>query len=203
MVKKIPFVSLSYSPNAVREMAGKKAKFAAVVINAVNGMFAAAAVCLPMLSFCTVPLVALLIMIFGPFAGFVASSLYSRVEWTVGRRLGGKSSRDGLYNLFAWSFFPPGIGLMLYGLIMSRMEKPSTTTELVAAVPFLVLFCFAVRNYCSNIIACHQFTRTRGIVSVVMSFVLFVVLIVAGMGFLAILFKYAEGQSLNSILEML
>jgi len=93
-------------PSVVREVAFARAESVAVVVNAVAGLLFVAAISLPWLSLFTGLLVACLTILFGPFAGFTLSSLYSRVEWTVGRRLGGRASHDELYRLFAWSFLP-------------------------------------------------------------------------------------------------
>lgn len=192
-------VSLIFRPCAVREIAAGRPEMAAVAVNAMNGLFVAAAILLPMLSLYTPSLVAALIVLFGPLIGFVVSSLYCRVEWTVGRRLGGKASLDELYRFFAWSFLPTGVAALLYGLVHVALKNPSTLLEVAVAIPVLLIFCCAIRNYSSNIIASQHFTRTRGIVGIVSAFILFLILIAGGAVFLSFLFNCGTGESLKSI----
>jgi hypothetical protein len=194
--------SLLFRPRFVREIASDRQDIAAVIINAVIGMCFVAAIALPLLSLFTALLVALLILIFGPLVGFILSSLYSRVEWTVGRRLGGKASLGELYRLFAWSFLPVGFVALLYGLFMLCIQNPSTATEIVVSIPFLVIFCCAVRMYCSNIIATQEFTRARGTISIILSFVLFLVLVAGGAGFLSLLFSLDTGECMKSLFTL-
>jgi hypothetical protein len=202
-MKKIPFVSLIFRPRVAREVAAERTEIVAVVVNAVNGLLVVSALTLPMLSLFTTLLVVLLTILFGPFVGFIVSSLYSRIEWTVGRRLGGRASLEEIYRLFAWSLLPAGYAALLYGLIQLTLKEPSTATEIVASIPSVVIFCCAIRNYCSNIIAVQQFTRVRGIVSVVLTFFLFLILVVGGLGFLSLLFSYGAGETMKSIFTQL
>jgi hypothetical protein len=198
-MKSIPFVSFMFRPREVREVAKERAEIGAVIVNAMNGMFFVGAIALPMQSLFTISLVALQIIIFGPLVGFVVSSLYSRVEWTVGRRLGGNASLVELYCLFAWAMLPAGFAVFLYGLILLTLNEPSTTTEYIVSIPSLIIFCCSIRNYCSNIIASQQFSKTRGTVCVVLSFVLFLTLMAGGIGFLSLLFSYGMGECQQSI----
>jgi hypothetical protein len=198
-MQSIPEISLLFRPRVVLDRATKSSEIAAVIVNAINGMCVVGAIALPMHSLFTCTLVALQIILFGPLVGFVFSSLYSRVEWTVARRLGGKASLDDIYRLFAWAFLPAGFAVLLYGLIILTLKVPSTKSELLAAIPSLFLFCCAIRNYCSNIIITQHFTRTRGAVSMAVTLVLFLVLIAGGVCLLTLLFKYGMGDSLEYI----
>ncbi len=186
-------------PLAVRDAAARHSEFAAVSLNGVNGVLVMAAVTVSMLSLFTPSLVVILTILFGPFVGFTVSSLYSRVEWAVGRRLGGKASLDEQYRLFAWSLFPVGLAVLLYGLILLPLTNPSTATEIAAAIPSVIIFCCAVRNYCSNIIAAQQFTRGRGIASTMLTLVLFLVLIAGGIACLWLFCEYGTGDGLKTI----
>lgn len=199
-MNKTPIVSMIFSPLAVREVAFERAESAAVVVNAMTGLFIVAAISLPWLSLFTGSLVALLTFLFGPLAGFTVSSLYSRVEWTVGKRLGGKASHDELYRLFAWSFLPMGSAALLYALILITLEKPSTVTELVAAIPSLVIFCCAIRNYYANVTAIQQFSRIRAGIGIVVTLVLFLVLIAGSGGFLYLFSEYGMQDCHKSLL---
>ena len=116
-MKTVPLASLIFHPRSVREVASERTEAASIVVNALNGMLVVAALFIPMPSFFTFPLVALLTVLFGPFFGFNISSIYSRVEWRVGRTLGSKASREDLYNLFAWSYLPAALATTFYSLI--------------------------------------------------------------------------------------
>ena len=198
-MQSIPGISFLFRPRIVLDRATKSSEVAAVIVNAINGMFVVGAIVLPMHSLFTYTLVALQIILFGPLVGFVFTSLYSRVEWTVARRLGGKASLDDIYCLFAWAFLPAGFALLLYGLIILTLKESSTKSELFAAIPSFILFCCATRNYCSNIIVTQHFTRTRGALSMVVTLVLFLILIAGGVCLLTLLFRYGMCGSLESI----
>jgi hypothetical protein len=195
-------VSIIFSPLAVREVAFERAESAAVVVNAMAGLFIVAAISLQWLSLFTGSLVALLTILFGPLAGFTVSSLYSRVEWTVGNRLGGKSTHDELYRLFAWSFLPIGFAALLYALILFTLEKSSTVIELVAAIPSLVIFCCAIRNYYANVIAIQQFSRVRACICFVVTLVLFLILIAGSGGYLYLFSEYGMQDCQKSFLAL-
>jgi hypothetical protein len=188
------------SPKVVREAALGLSDHAAVVINALAGLLVVAAISLPWLSLFTGTLVGAMTMLFGPLAGFTVSSLYSRVEWTVGKRLGGNASHDELYRLFAWSFLPMGSAALLYALILLTLKKPSVATELVVSIPSLAILLCAVRNYGAGVIISQQFTRTRGAISIVVTLVLFLILIAGGGACLSLLFEFGLDDSLWSLL---
>lgn len=194
----IPIVSMFFSPLTVRKVAFERPESAAVVVNAMAGLFIVGAISLQWLSLFTGALVAVLTILFGPLAGFTVSSLYSRVEWTVGKRLGGKASHDELYRLFAWSFLLMGSAELLYSLFLITLEKPSTVTGLVAGIPSLIIFCCAIRSYWVNIIVSQQFTRTRGLACIVISLVLFLVLIAGGGAVLSLLCEFGMQDGLMS-----
>jgi hypothetical protein len=156
------------------------------------GLLIVAAISLQWLSLFTGPLVALLTILFGPLAGFTVSSLYSRVEWTVGKRLGGKSTHDELYRLFAWSFLLIGFAALLYSLFLITLEKSSAVSELVAAIPSLVIFCCAIRNYYANVSAIQHFSRVRACICIVLTLVLFLILIAGSGEFLGLFSEYGQ-----------
>jgi len=196
-MKTLP-ISIICRPQVVRETALNQAESAVVAVNAVAGLFVVAAISLPWLSLFTGSLVALLTILFGPLAGFTVSSLYSRVEWTVGKRLGGKASHDELYRIFAWPFLLTGSAALLCALILISIENPSAKAGL--SIPSLILFFCAIRNYCSNIIAIQQFTLTRGGINIVVTLALFLVLIAGCGGFLSLLSEYGMQDGLKSLL---
>ncbi len=189
-----------FRPKVVREVALGLPDYAAVVINAVTGLLVVAAISLQWLPLFTGTLVGALTILFGPLAGFTVSSLYSRVEWTVGRRLGGKASHDELYLLFAWSSLPVGSAVLLYALILLMPNKPSIVTELVVSIPSLAIFLLAMRNYGASVIASQQFTRTRGVISIVVTLVFFLILVAGGGTCFSLIFKFGPGESLWSLL---
>jgi hypothetical protein len=72
------------------------------------------------------------------------------------------------------------------------LRKPGTATTVMVSIPSLIVICIAIRNYCSNVIAAQQFTRTIGVTSVILAFVLFLVVIGGGVGILSILSEYTS-----------
>jgi len=150
------------------------------------------------LSMFTAGFVVTVTLIFGSLLGFIVSSLYPRVEATVGRRLGGRASLDELYRLFAWSFLPAGLGLLLVALF-SLLDRTSTVVRWIISFPVLILFCCGIRNYGSNVISAQRFTLARGLTGMVITFILFVVLITAVIGLVAILFRCGAGENLSTI----
>lgn len=199
-MKKIPFVTMIFSPLTVREVAFERPESAAVVVNAITGLLIVGAISLQWLPLFTGSLVALLTILFGPLAGFTVSSLYSRLEWTVGKRLGGKAPHDQLYRLFSWSFLLIGSAALLYSLILITLEKPATATELVATTPSLVIFCCAIRNYYANVIAIQQFSRLRAGIGIVVTLGLFLILIIGSGGYLYLFSEYGTQDCQKSFL---
>lgn len=196
----LPIVSIIFRPLVVRKVAFERAESAAVFVNAVTGLLFVAAISLPWLSLFTGSLVALLTILFGPLVGFIFSSLYSRVEWTVGKRLGGNASQDQLYRILAWSFLPLGFAVLLYVLILIPLESSSVVTQLVAAIPSLVIVFCVIRNYSVNIVATQQFTRIRGSIDIVVTFVVFLILVAGCGGFLFLLSEYGMRGGMMSFL---
>ena len=199
-MKSEPYFTMLYQPAAVRERAAERSGMTAVGINAVYGMLVVAAITPSMLSMFTIGFVVTVTLLFGPLLGFIVSSLYPRVEMTVGRRLGGTATLDKLYRLFAWSFLPAGLALVLLALLFSSLDRISTVVQWSLCIPVLVLLCCGIRNYCSNIITAQSFTLVRGITGLVLTFIFFLVLIAAGVGFITILFRCGAGESLSAIL---
>lgn len=197
------YFSLLYLPATGREPAAERSEIFAVVINAIYGIFVVAAVSPQLLSMFTVGFVVTVALVFGPLIGFIFSSLYTRVVMTVSRRLGGKATLDELYRLFAWSFIPTGMSMLLYTLLVSMPNRNSTALDMILSIPVFVLFCCGIRNYCSNTIAAQRFTRIRGFVSISLSFILFLVLLAGGIGFITIIFKLSGGETLLSLVNLL
>lgn len=135
-------------------------------------------------------LVALLGILFGPFVSFMISSIYSRIEWTVGRRLGGSAALEDLYRIFAWSFLPLGFTCLLYGFILFLLIEPKCPTILVELTPPIVVLLWCTWSYCLNIVAVQRFTRIKGAISLVLTFFLFLVIIAGGIGFFFLLTNY-------------
>ncbi len=102
---------------SVHEVAWARAAITAVILNAVSGMFLVAIPAVFLAPSATGTLLAVLFILFGPLIGFICSSVYSRLECFVGRRLGGKASLDDLYRIFAWFFLPLSFALLLYVLL--------------------------------------------------------------------------------------
>jgi len=193
------YIKLLYQTAAVRELAAEGSAMTAVGINAVYGMLFFTVLAPSMLSMFTAGFVVTVTLLFGPLLGFIVSSLYPRVEMNVGIRLGGRATLDELYRLFAWSFLPAGLALLLAALLFSLLDRTSPVVQWILSLPLLVLFCCGIRNYCSNIIAAQRFTLARGLTGMALTFILFVVLITAGIGLVAIVFRCGAGESLSAI----
>lgn len=201
-MNKFPIISILFSPLAVRNVAFERAESTAVIVNAMAGLSIVAALSLQWLSLFTGSLVTALTILFGPLFGFTFSSLYSRVEWTVGKRLGGKSTHDELYRLFAWLFLTIGFAALLYSLIIILIEKSSPATKLVVVTPSMVIFCFAIRNYCANVMAIQQFSRIRACISVVLTLVLFLSMITGCGSYLYLFSEYGRHNCQESLLPL-
>ena len=193
------YVTMLFQPAAVRVLAAEKSAMTAVGINAVYGMLFFSAFAPSMLSMFTAGFVVTVTLLFGPLLGFIVSSLYPRVEMTVGRRMGGRAPVDELYRIFAWSFLPAGLALLLVALLFSLVDRTSTVVQRILSLLLLVLFGCGIRNYCSNVIAAQRFTLAKGLTGMVITFILFVVLITAGVGLVAILLRLGAGESLSAI----
>lgn len=203
-MKGIPLVYLIFGPRSVHEIAWARTWIAAVIVNAVSGMVLVAVPAMFLLPISTLTLAALLIILFGPLLGFFYSSLYSRLEWFVGTKLGGNASLDDLYRIFAWSFLPLSLALLLYPLLCLFADAlkvpPETVTMIAASIPSLVIGYCSLRNYCSNVIAVQQFTRIRGAVSIVLTFTLFLTVTFAAGVSLWLLSEYAMSEDLKAML---
>lgn len=193
------YVPMLLQPAALRDQAARQSAMAAVGINAVYGMLFLAALAPSMLSMFTAGFVVTVTLFFGPLLSFIVSSLYPRVEVTVGKRLGGRATPDELYRIFAWSFLPAGLAFLLVALLFSLGDRTSTVAQWILSLPLLLLFGCGIRNYCSNVITVQRFTLTRGVTGLVITFILFAALIAAGVGIVAILFRLGAGESLSAI----
>ncbi len=188
-----PSISLLYRPAAVRAKAAECSVFSAVGLNALYGMLIIAAVGPSMLQMFTSGFVFAVTLLFGPLLGFIVSSVYPRVEMTIGKMLGGAATLDELYRLFAWSFLPAGLALLL--------DTMFTEKSFIVPISFFLLILCGIRNYCSNIIATQQFTRVRGAVAIILTLVLFFVLLAAGVGLITTLFRWGMGESVSAIVS--
>ncbi|MBU1052480.1 MAG: YIP1 family protein [Proteobacteria bacterium] len=202
-----------FSPRAMRELSLNQSIFTAVAINAINGALMMTFLFLRT-SFVSVPFALLLGALFGPLMGIIITLIYPRIELWVGQKLGGKASFDDLYRIFAWSFLPAALAKVLTDLVI-KLYLPTTITmnknvsiDVFIYTPlcifllklcFLIILCFAIRNYCSNVISAHQLSKTKGIMSVLITFILFVIipswLIVVFSIFLKFIKKCCSGYS--------
>ena len=191
-MRNIPSFLMILSPRTTREFAMKQSQMTAVAVNALNGVFVITAVSMTMLSLFTGLLVAVLGILFGPLVSFTVSSIYSRMEWTVGRRLGGNGSFDDFYRIFAWSFLPFGLACLLYGFILFVLIKPESPSISVEIIPPLVVLLWCIWGHCMNTLATQHLTRIKGAVSLVLTFFLFLVFIAGGVGFFSLLTSYGK-----------
>ncbi|MEW6350048.1 MAG: hypothetical protein AB1646_13360 [Thermodesulfobacteriota bacterium] len=188
-MKSIPLVSLVCRPRLLRETASERTEIAALMVNCVNGLLAVASIALSIPVPFTPSLVAILAILFGPLVGLTVSSVYARIETAVGGRLGGKASFDNLYRLFAWSFLPLGLAALLSSVIL-KFNRLGFAAIPLAVMILLVFACCSLRNYCSNVLIAHEFSRARGAVSLALTFVMFIALITVTMGLVLLFFTY-------------
>jgi hypothetical protein len=163
------------SHHALREFALRQPAFATLAANVLTGIFILPIATLPLLDTVSIPLLLLLAVLFGPFAGVMVSCLYPWVEYWVGRKLGSKASFDTLYRIFSWSFFPVGlVSIVSWPAIIFLQNRLGDISLPVALIPLLVVLCFSVLSYCFNVIALHQLSKTKGVVSILITFIFFI-----------------------------
>jgi hypothetical protein len=205
-MKSIRFVYQMLAPSSALEIALSRTQFAAVTINAVSGMvlLAAPAMLMFLISASTISLSACLIILFGPLFGFLCSSIYSRLEWFIGMKLGGKASLDDLYRVFAWSFLPLTLWLMGCLLLCFSVAKLDLTYEtetmIAISIPFLIMSYFSLRNYGANVIVVQQFTRARGAVGILITLVLALTMTFVTIVLLWLFAAYGTSQNMKMML---
>jgi len=199
-MKGIRWVSMICRPGVVRQVASEHSAIAAVVVNAVNGVAIVPAVAI----WCPLPLtgsvVVLLALLLGPLAGFSVPSIYVRIERAVGNYLGGKASLDYLYRLLAWSFLPLALAMLFYSLIPSK--ETGTVVNILVSIPFLGIAACSVSNYWYNVFEAQGVTRTRAAVGIMITLIVFVVVVVASAGVLALLFSYGISEDMKALIVM-
>jgi hypothetical protein len=189
-------------PGAVGELALSRPPVVAVAVNAVNGVALMTAMTLALLPMFTPALVLVLAILFGPLIAFAISSLYARIEWTVGRRLGGQTCLEDIYRIFAWSCLPLGFAALLARIILLALDEPDLTTAFAVSIPALIIALLAVRTYCANLVRAQQFSRVKGGVSLVLTLVLFLIVIAGLACILMLFFRYGAGDFLQTVLSL-
>jgi len=163
------------SPRALREFALNQSIYFALAVNVLTGILTLPIVTLPLLNTVSIPLLLLLAVLFGPFPSLLVSTVYPLIEYWVGRKLGSKTSFDDLFRIFAWSFFPVGLVSMLSWLaIIFMQDKPGDISRLATLTPLLFALFFSVLFYCFNVFSIHQLSKTKGVVSMLTTFILFI-----------------------------
>lgn len=176
-----------FNPRASRELALNQSVLSAMTVNAINGTLLMTTFLLQLRTFVPISLMLLLAVLFGPFAGLAIPIIYTRIELWVGKKLGGKASFDDLYRIFAWAFFPAGLALALSKFIILLFINNGTLKqgdsisfpplpEIMTFLCFLGILCFAIRNYCTNVISVHQISKHKGALSILITLVLFVIM---------------------------
>jgi hypothetical protein len=193
-MRNLPPVSLFYRPSIVRDFAAEQSEIAAVVVNAVSGVvIVLASALMPQLF--TIPLIVSLSILFGPLVGFAISSIYSWIAWFIGKRMGGKASRDDVYRVFAWSFLMLSVSVLFYSIILFVFRNAGQTTTIVLSILSIVLALLALRNYFSNIMHIQQFTWIKNTAYILCVFVFILVVIAYGIEFI-MLFSTTYGYSI-------
>jgi hypothetical protein len=194
---------LLFRPSVVRQTALEHSEMVALLINMANGIIVLLAAGVPLVGMFTFSVVVLSSILFGPSIGIIVSSIYSRTEWMVGRKLGGKAPRQDIYRIYAWSFLPFGFSVLLYSMLLLPFKNPSTAIYLSAMVPSLIIIGFAIRNYSANITIKQQFTRARGLANLALTFVLFLLIVAIVLALFLILYKYNSGDDLKMLFMLI
>lgn len=161
-------------PKGIRRFALNRSAFTTLAISILTGICILPVATLPLLDMVSIPLLLLLAVLFGPFAGVSVSLLYPLVEYWVGRKLGSQASFDVLYRLFAWSFFPLGLaGILTWSVILFLHNGLGAASLPVALIPLLIVLCFTVFWYGLNVLALHQLPKTRGVASMFITLIIF------------------------------
>jgi hypothetical protein len=197
------YILAMISPRVSCELALNQTMLTAVAVNAINGALMATIYLLPLLNILSLQLMLLTAVLFGPFVSLIISSVYSGIEFWTGQKMGGKASFADLYRIFAWSFLPVGFAGITTWLIFSlAFVNSRNTIPLIIYAPFLIIFCFAIIIYCSNVMAIQRFSKTKAAVSMLISFIIFIfipswiVLVFAGIKNIAMKFcsKYCRNN---------
>jgi hypothetical protein len=163
------------SPRALREFALNQSIYFALAVNMLTGILTLPIVTLPLLDTLSIPLLLLLAVLFGPFPSLLVSTVYPLIEYWVGRKLGSKTSFDDLFRIFAWSFFPVGLVSMLSWLAIIFMQDTlGDFSRLATLTPLLLALFFSVLFYCFNVFSSHQLSKTKSVVSMLTTFILFI-----------------------------
>jgi hypothetical protein len=163
------------SPRALREFALNQSAFFALAVNVLTGILTMPIATLPLLDTVSIPLLLLLAVLFGPFPSLLISTVYPLIEYWVGRKLGSKTSFEDLFRIFAWSFFPVGLVSMLSWLAIIFMQDTlGDIPRLATLTPLLFALFFSVLFYCFNVFSIHQISKTKGVVSMLTTFILFI-----------------------------
>lgn len=191
-----------FRPQTTFDLGENRSELSALVVNALSGMFLVASFFLPWLSLIKISLLLVLSLLFGPLVGFVISSTYARSEWLVGRRFCGTANHSSIYRLFAWSFLPVGLAVLLSTSIMMILDKLDRGPAALAFIPFMLVLGITARNYFINLVDLQQLSRKKIISSMLLSWLLFVLLIAAVLMVLAMLINMGMGGDMK-LFEML
>ncbi len=196
------FVTALFRPQTTYDLVENGSDQSALVVNALSGMFLVASFFLPWLSLMKISLLLVLSLLFGPLVGFFVSSTYARSEWLVGRKLGGSADYSRIYRLFAWSFLSVGLAVFLSTTIVMLLDKLNRGPAALALAPLLIILGFTARSYSLNLVQIQQLPRKRTVISMMLSFLLFALLLAAGLFFLAMLINMGMGGDMK-LFEML
>jgi hypothetical protein len=181
----------------MKDIAEGRTEITSIILNALTGMLLVLAAALTTAGLFSPGLILAGTILFGPLLGFAVSSTYARIEWTVGRRMGGDASHELLYRIFACSFLPAGIAAVLYIVTLFFIKDPGLVAYTVAGLLPIALIILSARAYCAGIIAAQRFNGLRGIACLVTTCLLFGVLIFGWGVLLILLYKYTLNESLR------
>jgi len=197
-----PLTAIFVQPEAFGNLALERSSVIAIGVNAVSGTVLMTAMAMSLLPLLTPALVMALGFLFGPLVAFFVTSLYARIEWRVGRRLGGPADLDDLYRLCSWFFLPISLAVLFHNLILQALPSRGLASSIAAALPSLIIVSWTLRTYTANLFRVQQFSRTRGCVGLVLVMTLFLVVVAGGLASLLLLLRYGAGPYLQSALMM-
>ena len=190
-------------PQALRDLAMKQSYVAAVAVNAINGIFLMIALWVQMQQMFTVSLIITIGILFGPLAGFIISSTYSRVEWLVERTLNGRAARDELYRLFSWSLLPLSFVALINSIILIKIGAASGLANAAILLPTVIALMLTLRNYCVNLSAIQRFSVTRGAAGLFLATISWLIVMCLGLAVLSLVISFGSGQGFREMLSQI
>jgi hypothetical protein len=166
------------------------------MVHCLNGTLLAASIAIAL----SVPvpltpsLIAASAILFGPLFGLAVSSVHTRIQTAVARRLGGVASFGDIYKLLAWSVLPLGLGALISSLLLRQFHWLGWPAAAAAGITLLLFLFCSMRTYWVNVLAAQELSRARCAASLAITFTLFTGLIAVCMAFILLVFGYGVNK---------